>query len=342
MHASSPIASIPISSIWPDAKHVLSKEHYQFQFHSDIPPVLRIQPDELVHVETHDCFFQAITPTNPTVALDESKLNPITGPIYVEGAMPGDLLAITLHDIQPVGLGIARCGPSLGQLCQLLSQDATIFFDVHGSVVTMREGNPTQRIAPISFPASPMLGVIGLAPEGNCGISTMPAGKHGGNLDNKLNGIGSTIYISVNHPGGLLSIGDMHASQGDGEVCGTGVEVAGHVLLSCKILSSAYENDNGLRCEYPVTETETHWITHGVVENDIPKTTTIACMEAAKILMGQWGFTEEEAFIFLSIRGDLGLCQSCHPDVGTQIAKMVVPKIAACPRAFKSTHVSLA
>eukprot|EP00957_Ditylum_brightwellii_P017653 1329914-Ditylum_brightwellii.AAC.1 len=86
----------------------------------------------------------------------------------------------------------------------------------------------TKRLAPISFPSCPMLGVIGVAPSGDAPISTMPAGTHGGNLDNKANGIGSTIYLPISHPGALLSIGDMHASQGDGEISGTGVEIGGH------------------------------------------------------------------------------------------------------------------
>ena len=130
-----------------------------------------------------------------------------------------------------------------------------------------------------------MLGVLGLAPEGDMIVSTMPAGPHGGNLDNQLNGIGSTIYISVKHPGGLLSLGDMHASQGDGEICGTGVEVAGHVLLSCAIFKYECSSSSNMQCTFPVTETATHWITHGVVVEDIPKATTLACEEAATLLI---------------------------------------------------------
>jgi amidase len=178
-----------------------------------------------------------------------------------------------------------------------------------------------------------MLGVIGLAPAGRKPIPTMPAGKHGGNLDNKRNGIGCVIHLPVKHPGALLSVGDMHASQGDGEICGTGVEVGGHVLLRCEIIQQ--KNLMTPICEYPVTETETHWITHGVAVEDIPKATTVACEEACTLLMSQWGFSAEEAFIFLSVKGDLGLCQSCHPDQGTQIAKMTVPKIEACPGPFR-------
>mmetsp|Transcript_15520 Transcript_15520/g.22275 ORF Transcript_15520/g.22275 Transcript_15520/m.22275 type:complete len:192 (+) Transcript_15520:209-784(+) len=188
-----------------------------------------------------------------------------------------------------------------------------------------------------------MLGVIGVAPSGDAPISTMPAGTHGGNLDNKANGIGSTIYLPISHPGALLSIGDMHASQGDGEISGTGVEIGGHVLLKCHVIPQKHlypSSSSSLPKEqtqllFPITETKTHWITHGVLVENIPQTTNIACEEAAKILIGQWGFTPEEAFLFLSVKGDLGLCQSCHPDQGTQIAKMTVEKLEVCPRPFR-------
>ena len=303
------------SDIWPEAKHYLSKEHCQFKFSSKIPAVLHANAGDLIHVETHDCFFQAVTPNKPNIRVRSSLLNPVTGPIYINGAEPGDLLAVTLHDIRPVGLGVARCSPSMGQLCHWIQKSATRFFDLSpdGKIVTMREVNQSkqQRMAPLSFPASPMLGVIGLAPDNDTTISTMPAGPHGGNLDNRLNGIGSTIYISVNHTGGLLSLGDMHASQGDGEICGTGVEVAGHVLLSCAIFKYNCTRRK-MRCTFPVTETATHWITHGVLEENIPNATTLACEEAAKLLLSQWNFTPEEAFIFLSVQGNLGLCQSCQ------------------------------
>jgi amidase len=304
-----------------------------------------VKPGERIHVETNDCFHGVITPQNPHAKLDYSRFNPVTGPIFIEGALPGDILSISIHDIRPNACGVAMCGPHSGQLCHTVEQNFTRFFDVNETTVTMREESSSgTRISPISFPACPMLGVIGLSPEGHHEISTMPAGKHGGNLDNKLNGIGCTIHIPVHHPGGLLSIGDMHASQGDGEINGTGVEVGGDVLLSCEIIKpndlvthtdAITASSTRLPCEYPVTETKTHWITHGVAVECIPKATKVACEEAAALLMGQWGFSAEEAFIFLGVKGDLGLCQSCHPDKGTQIAKMAVPKIKACPAPFR-------
>jgi amidase len=356
---------------FPQAQHSVSKEHFQYKFGVEYEPVVTVAPGDFIHVETNDCYHGRIHPglKDPSNVVDQIKgteTNPITGPIYVTGAMPGDILAVTLLDIQPQGVGVACCGSSCGQLSHWTPQTTTKFFDLSddGTIITMKDTvvassatnhYPQQqqqqlhrRRAPIAFPAKPMLGVIGVAPAGSKPIPTMPAGKHGGNLDNNCNGIGSTIYFPVNHPGALLSMGDMHAAQGDGEISGNGVEIGGHVLLQCRVIpqKEAYTVDDdffqsqhgvhiSLTLEYPVTETATHWITHGVVEDDIPQTTTVACEEAAKLLVGQWGFTIEEAFIFLSVQGNLGLCQSCHPDEGTQIAKMTVPKLPACPRPFR-------
>jgi len=402
-------------------------------------PVNEGTRDDTAHDEQNDngSRNKDYNPYHALQNMTRDQFNPVTGPIFVEGAEPGDLLAVTLLDIRPKGIGVACCSPGAGQLSRLVARQHIQFFDLtrvddckdddapkdnQGDetsnksnkgrptvnkrpklMVTMREdhdnsgirengdskGLPNSsslsldcrvppKIAPISFVASPMLGVIGVAPAGTDVISTMPAGKHGGNLDNQANCIGSTIYLTVNHPGALLSIGDMHAAQGDGEICGNGVEVAGDVLLTCQVLKQKDVYGSGCRTteltrkevdsaavkcskrqrrsqksgtepttkefayilEYPVTETATHWITHGVVTENLAQTTVLACEEAAKLLVGQWGFAIEQAFCFLSVQGNLGWCQSCHPDRGTQIAKMAVPKLPSSPRPFRTQHAA--
>lgn len=347
----------------------LSRSHIHHTFDSSNRPVIFVDPGEIFVVETVDCFGGVVSPENPTIVPENHTLNPVTGPIYVHGAEPGDILAVNILDIIPEGVGIARCG-STGQLAKFLKTaqssspanmfcPCTRFFDLNEdkTQITMRDYNQdsentsTNRITKVFFPSSPMLGVIGVAPKGdNVSVPTMPAGMHGGNLDDRYNRKGSIVYITVNHSGALLSIGDMHASQGDGEICGTGVEIRGEVWLNCHVIKKCSVSVKTSRMKsltqvefpspsapflYPITETETHWHTHGVTVENIPDTTSIACEEAARLLIGQWGFSIEDAFIFLSVKGNLGLCQSCHPDTGTQIARMSVPKIDACPHPFR-------
>ena len=310
-----------ISELFPKAHHYLSREHHNFSFSSSHAPALVVNPGEFVHIQTWDCYRGAITNAeNALLPIDSALINPATGPIFITGAEPGDTLSVTLHEIRPATRGVARTYPGEGQLQHLLTQPFAQFFEVRDGLVTMNER--------VSFPSSPMLGVIGVAPEEG-EISTMPAGRHGGNLDNNKNTIGSTVHLPVKHSGALLAIGDMHASMGDGEICGTGIEIAGDVLLSVELIKN-------LGTEYPVTETATSWITHGVsAVEDLYGAMRIACEEAAGLLVSQWGFTAEEAFIFLSVQGNLGIAQSVHPAKGTVIAKMEVPKISACPKPFK-------
>jgi amidase len=308
------------STVFSQAKHFLSRDSHNFSFSGNHQPALVVEPGEFIHVQTWDCYRGAITDeTNALLPIDSSLINPATGPIFINGAEPGDTLSVTLHDIRPAARGVARTYPGEGQLQHLLTKPHAQFFDVHDGIVTMNDR--------VSFKSSPMLGVIGVAPAAG-EIPTMPAGMHGGNLDNNKNTIGSTIHLPVKHPGALLAMGDMHASMGDGEICGTGIEIAGDVLVSTQLIK-------GLGTDFPVTETESSWITHGVAPvEDLYGAMRIACEQAAGLLVSQWGFSYEEAFIFLSVQGNLGIAQAVHPAQGTVIAKMEVPKISACPKPF--------
>ena len=118
------------------------------------------------------------------------------------------------------------------------------------------------------------------------------AGHHGGNLDNHLHGPGATVYLPVRQPGGMLAIGDMHASMGDGEVCFTGVEIAGEVTIRVDLLK-------GKQGTWPVTELADRWVVHGTAGPDFMEALDRAVEEGARLLVDQWGFTMEEAFIFL-------------------------------------------
>ncbi len=309
-----------MTTLYPSAQHYLSRDHHTQSFSSEISPALRVSAGERIHVQTWDCYKgQILVDADLSKVIEASQMNPATGPIYVEGAEPGDMLAVTIIDIKTEARGAARMYPGKGQLHDKVKAPYGIFFDVAAGVITMNEN--------VSFPVKPMLGVIGVAPESGS-ILTMPAGKHGGNLDNNMNTIGSTIYLPVKHPGALLGLGDMHASMGDGEVSGTGIEIGGDVLIEVNVIKS-------ITTDYPVTETADSWITHGVAEEDIQLAMKIACEEAAGLLVTHWGFTYEDAFIFLSVACDLGIAQNVHPSPGTVIAKVRVPKISACPKPFK-------
>ena len=331
------LKDVGVSSLWPkEADHYLGKDHTTNCFSADLQPALRVRPGDRIHVQTWDCFHGKVQNVEDFAKSDvwvEEELNPATGPIYIEGAQPGDTLSVKILDIRTEARGAAMFSKNFGHLGSLCKPETYgTFFDVSNGIITMKE-NPPFPSAPtrtVSWPASPMLGVIGVAPEAGR-ILTMPAGKHGGNLDNNMNKIGSTVYLPVKHPGALLGIGDMHASMGDGEICGTGVEIGGDTLIQVDLIK-------GIQAEFPITETSDSWITHGVhhgdVQGDIQIAMKHACEEAAHLLVKYWGFSYEDAFIFLGVTSDLGVAQCCHPAKGTVIAKMRVPKLDICPRPF--------
>ena len=309
-----------MTTLYPSAQHYLSRDHHTHSFNAESAAALRVEIGERIHVQTWDCFKgQVLTESDLIKEIHDSQVNPATGPIYISGALPGDTLVVKIIDIKTESRGSARFSVGEGQLHQLAKGPYGTFFNILDDVIHMNKK--------VSFPISPMLGVIGVAPASGS-ILTMPAGKHGGNLDNNMNKIGSIIYLPVKHPGALLGIGDMHASMGDGEICGTGVEIGGDVLIEVDVIKS-------ITTDFPVTETAQSWITHGVAINDIELAMKIACEEAAGLLVNHWGFTYEDAFIFLSVACDLGIAQNVHPCQGTVIAKLSVPKIDACPTPFR-------
>ena len=119
----------------------------------------------------------------------------------------------------------------------------------------------------------------------------------------------------------------MHASMGDGEISGTGVEIAGEVDLRIGLLK-------GRQGRWPVTELDGHWVAHATSTGDIREALELASEEAARLLVDQWGFALDEAFLFLSVACDLGIAQTCQPSPFSAIARMLIPKIPACPQPF--------
>jgi hypothetical protein len=134
--------------------------------------------------------------------------------------------------------------------------------------------------------------VVGVATGGEDITNAMP-GQHGGNLDDHLHGVGTKIFFPVRQPGGMFGVGDMHASMGDGEICGTGVEIAGEVTVCFDLLK-------GKQGAWPVSETEDAWIAHGTAI-DYPDAMREACREAAYLLADEWGRSLEDAFILLAL-----------------------------------------
>jgi amidase len=301
------------------ADHVVSRDDIVWGFGPDMEPVLEVEPGATVRFETRDCFDGQIRSEEDLVTeIDFQRVNAATGPVAVKGAEPGDSLIVEILEVNPIEWGVATLIPGYGQLIDKVHAPLTRLFKVEDGIVEMNER--------VRFPARPMVGVVGVATGGE-ELSTGLAGQHGGNLDNHLHGAGARIYFPVRQPGAMFAVGDMHASMGDGEICFTGVEIAGEVTMRFDVLK-------GKQGTWPVTELADRWMPHATAD-EFPEALQRVSEEAARMLVDEWGFTPEDAFIFLSVACDAGVAQACKPapHFGT-IARFEIPKIEATPGPF--------
>jgi amidase len=300
-------------------QHRLSREQVIWSFGPELEPVLEVEPGDTVVFETNDCFTGQIRSEDDLVtAIDMSRINGATGPVAVRGAEPGDSLVAEILDVQPIEWGVATLIPGFGQLIDQVRSPVTRLFEVRDGTIRMNER--------VSFPARPMVGVVGVATDGE-ELSNGLAGRHGGNLDDHLHGKGARIFFPVRRPGGMFAVGDMHASMGDGEICFTGVEIAGEVTIRFGLLK-------GKQATWPVTELADRWIPHATADA-YDDALRLVSEEAARLLVDEHGFSIEDAFIFLSVACDAGVAQACKPAPGFgTIARFSIPKLEATPGPF--------
>jgi amidase len=301
-------------------EHRLGRDQVIWAFGPDLEPVLEVEPGDTVLFETNDCFTGQIRSEDDLVTeIDMGRINGATGPVAVKGAEPGDSLVAEILDVKPIDWGVATLIPGFGQLIDEVRSPLTRLFRVEDGMIRMNDR--------VSFPARPMVGVVGVATDGDT-LSNGLAGRHGGNLDDHLHGAGARIFFPVRQPGGMFAVGDMHASMGDGEICFTGVEIAGEVTIRFDLLK-------GKQATWPVTELPDRWIPHATA-NDYDDALRLVSEEAARLLVDQHGFSLEDAFIFLSVACDAGVAQACKPAPGGfgTIARFSIPKLDATPRPF--------
>jgi acetamidase/formamidase len=195
-----------------------------------LPPAAQIAPGDEVELVLADCFDGQLGPdatAADVAALDLDRANPLTGPIAVDGARPGDVLAIEILDVTPGPTGWTTLIPGFG----LLAED---FPDAH--VVASSIDAEVVRFGQVAELATrPFLGTVGLAPAEAGPHSVIPPRRVGGNLDCRDVRTGATLLLPVEVEGALLSVGDPHATQGDGEVCGTAVETTATARLRVEV-----------------------------------------------------------------------------------------------------------
>lgn len=207
--------------------HYIKSEYHIFSFSKFNKPIVKVNEEDEIVFKTLDCFSNQIKSDDFKLeSIDWNRVNPATGPVYVRNALPGDVLEVIIEDIKIENKGVIATGKNIG----ILGDE---FDKLYFKVVEIKDGK-IEFDENIKISVEPMIGVIGVAPEEgeiNCGTP----GRHGGNLDTKLIKKGARVFLPVFVEGGLLALGDLHAVMGDGEVCGTGVEVEGKVTVKVRI-----------------------------------------------------------------------------------------------------------
>ena len=235
----------------------------------------------------------------------------LTGPVAVDGAMPGDVLQVDILDVglrQDWGYNVIR--PLVGTL----PQD---FDETHKVIIPLdRDKNEATMPWGLRLPLAPFFGVMAVAPPWAWGrISTIEPRAHGGNLDNKELVAGTTLYLPVHTEGALFSCGDGHGAQGDGEVCVTAIETAlqGRFRLTVR---------RDLDMTYPEAETPTHVITMGM-HHDLDVCVEIALRRMITVVSQRAGISRAEAYMLCSLAGDLRITQTVNREKGVH---MMMPK----------------
>lgn len=289
----------------------VSREHVIFDMNKDNEPVLTAVSGETVVFETQDCFSGVVQTEADTISdIDFSKVNPATGPLFVEGAAVGDTLKVTINRIAIDNKGAVLSAPGLGLLSDGIGTEETAIAEVTDTA-TLYKG--------YEIPLRKMVGVIGTAPAGE-GVNTGTPDDHGGNLDTILLGEGATLYLPVNVEGALLAMGDLHSSMGEGEIMGSGLEVAGEIEVIVEVLK---DSDLPL----PFIETDDLYVTLGSRET-MEDASKVALHNMVEFLTAKTDMTFNHAGMFLSIAGDLKVSQAVNPNktMRVEVRKSVLEK----------------
>ena len=307
-------AEAPPAAQTPAPEYTLGPENSHNRWSSTIPPQLTVPSGAVVEVFTKEASDGQIT--EATTAEDLANVNfdlihALTGPIYVEGASPGDILAVTLHEIEVQGWGWAGIFPGFGFLADEITGPWIRGFPMEPGATEVAFNDD------ITIPLAPFAGVMGVAPDTDSMLVTIPPRTNGGNMDNRHMIAGTTVYFPVQVEGALFSIGDAHAAQGDGEVSGSAIETPVRIVFEVEVM----ENTRGM--VEPQYESDDFYAVTGFATT-IDEAARKATRYMIDYLVAEHGLTREEAYVLCSIAGDMKISETV--DVPHMLVSMHMPK----------------
>ena len=305
-----------------DCGHTIHGRHKHYGWDNSISPVRTIAPGTTLGFECNDAangHFGPESTAADVATLDFSKVNPVTGPVFIDGAEPGDAVKITFGDFTPSGAGWTANIPGFGLLSDQFTEPALHLW-------RYQIGAPALYGPGARVPLKPFTGTIGLAPAEPGLHSVVPPRRVGGNLDVRDLAAGTVLWLPVEVAGGLFSVGDTHAAQGDGEVCGTAIESAMTVELTFDVEKGANLAFPRFETPGPVTrhiDRAGYDVTTGIGP-DLMTGARDAVSGMVDLLTAREKMSAVEAYMLCSVAGDLRI--SCIVDVPNWVVSFYMPR----------------
>lgn len=281
--------------------------------YATVAPVAHLKPGDIVDTNTLDCFGDAIKKPGDTLSMAPGD-NPLTGPFFIEGAEPGDTLAVKILDLQVNGdQGVGALGPGFGALnatnyTPMLNPalpEKIWFYPIDHATNTATFQALDSKFS-VKIPLHPFLGCIGVAPAGGEARSSIVPAEFGGNMDAPEASVGNTVYFPVNVKGGLLYLGDGHAAMGDGEVAGAAIEVPLRARVQVELIK-------GHKINWPRFENEQAIMAVGAYR-PVDDALRIAFTELVAWIHEDYGLSDLDAYELLGKVAKIHLTEMVDPN----------------------------
>jgi len=301
--------------------HYFPSDSVHFTWDTGNDPVLTVDSGDTVVVHTRDVSDDQIGPDSTVdviAGLDWDRVYPLAGPIAVDGATPGDTLAVEILDLHTQGWGWTAILPGLGLLSEEFTEPYLRIFDLTAGDVT--------HLDDAAIPIEPFMGTMGVCPAGASKQAIMPPGTFGGNMDTRQLTRGTTLYLPVQVDGALFSCGDAHAAQGDGEVCVTGLESPMYGALRFTLHKDRPISSPQYRTAGPLAPRVAHGSWYGTtgVGPDLYAGAQDAVRGMIGHLTSERGMTPEDAYLLCSLCVDLRISEIV--DAGQYIVSALLPE----------------
>lgn len=275
----------------------LSSRKHVHEFSAGNPKAYSVDMGERVIVETADAFSGKVRSKKVLFEdLDMADVNPATGLIGVDGIAAGDVVAVSIERIKCGPRGVMMCSPELGNLARDVRRSRTTIVKVGSDRAWVSDD--------LSVDLRPHVGVLGVCPKKGS-VPTFHPGHHGGNMDTGDVAAGATVYLRAEVDGAMVAMGDVHAAMGDGEVCGTGIEVPAEVTVR-------FGKADDVRTVRPLIETRTEWVTYAAAAT-LDEASRLATADMVRLISDIRGTSFEEAYMIASAVADLKISQVVDP-----------------------------